>query len=75
MRDPSGALGRWSGGPRGRRAAAAVRRPERSGAYVTRMLSMGAMMGFFFTAQFVQSVHHWTPLQAGLSFLPMRAYG
>ena len=45
---------------------------ERSGAYITRMLYMGAMIGFFFfTAQFVQSVYHWTPLQAGLSFLPM----
>ncbi|MER6958053.1 MFS transporter [Streptomyces sp. NPDC000618] len=45
---------------------------ERSGAYVTRMLYMGVMIGFFFfTAQFVQSVYHWTPLQAGLSFLPM----
>ncbi|MET8787641.1 MFS transporter [Streptomyces sp. NPDC004589] len=45
---------------------------ERSGAYITRMLYMGAMMSFFFfTAQFVQSVYHWTPLQAGLSFLPM----
>ncbi|MYS57156.1 MFS transporter [Streptomyces sp. SID6013] len=46
---------------------------ERSGAYVTRMLYMGAMLGFFFffTAQFVQSVYHWTPLQAGLAFLPM----
>ncbi|WP_460111595.1 MFS transporter [Streptomyces sp. YKOK-J1] len=44
---------------------------ERSGAYVTRMLYMGAMMGFFFTAQFVQSVYGWTPLQAGLAFLPM----
>ncbi|MGW7528023.1 MFS transporter [Streptomyces sp. NPDC054783] len=45
---------------------------ERSGAYVTRMLYMGAMMGFFFfTAQFVQSVYHWTPLQAGASFMPM----
>ncbi|MER7792558.1 MFS transporter [Streptomyces sp. NPDC097640] len=45
---------------------------ERSGAYLTRMLYMGAMMGFFFfTAQFVQSVYHWTPLQAGLAFLPM----
>ncbi|MEV7867773.1 MFS transporter [Streptomyces sp. NPDC088124] len=45
---------------------------ERSGAYVTRMLYMGAMMGFFFfTAQFVQSVYQWTPLQAGLAFLPM----
>ncbi|SFG72703.1 MFS transporter [Streptomyces mirabilis] len=45
---------------------------ERSGAYVVRMLYMGAMMGFFFfTAQYVQSVYDWTPLQAGLSFLPM----
>ncbi|MEV6617141.1 MFS transporter [Streptomyces sp. NPDC051051] len=45
---------------------------ERSGAYLTRMLYMGAMIGFFFfTAQFVQSVYHWTPLQAGLAFLPM----
>lgn len=45
---------------------------ERSGAYVTRMLYMGAMIGFFFfTAQFLQSVYHWTPLQAGLAFLPM----
>ncbi|WP_328723444.1 MFS transporter [Streptomyces sp. NBC_00247] len=45
---------------------------ERTGAYVTRMLYMGAMMGFFFfTAQFVQSVYGWTPLRAGLSFLPM----
>ncbi|WP_461015473.1 MFS transporter [Streptomyces daliensis] len=45
---------------------------ERSGAYVTRMLYMGAMMGFyFFTAQFMQSVYHWTPLETGLAFLPM----
>ncbi|MDX2606228.1 MFS transporter [Streptomyces caniscabiei] len=44
---------------------------ERSGAYLARMLYMGAMIGFFFTAQYVQSVYHWTPLQAGLAFLPM----
>ncbi|MFE6822237.1 MFS transporter [Streptomyces sp. NPDC057690] len=45
---------------------------ERSGAYVARMLYMGGMMGFFFfTAQFVQRVYDWTPLQAGLAFLPM----
>ncbi|WP_206306359.1 MFS transporter [Streptomyces humi] len=45
---------------------------ERSGAYATRMLYMGAMIGFFFfTAQFVQSVYGWTPLRAGLAFLPM----
>ncbi|WP_228022595.1 MFS transporter [Streptomyces acidicola] len=35
------------------------------------MLHMGAMIGFFFTAQLVQSVYHWTPLQAGHAFLPM----
>ncbi|WP_406432300.1 MFS transporter [Streptomyces sp. NBC_00631] len=62
--DPSRA-----GGPSGDRTTAA--RLQRSGAYVTRMLYMGAMIGFFFTAQFVQSVYHWTPLQAGLAFLPM----
>ncbi|UXY17696.1 MFS transporter [Streptomyces cynarae] len=45
---------------------------ERSGAYLARMLYMGAMMGFFFfTSQFVQSVYRWTPLRAGLAFLPM----
>ncbi|MFJ2263690.1 MFS transporter [Streptomyces sp. NPDC087844] len=44
---------------------------ERSGAYVTRMLYMSAMTWFLFTAQFVQSVYRWTPLRAGLSFLPM----
>lgn len=45
---------------------------ERTGAYVARMLYMGAMIGFFFfTAQYVQSVYDWTPLRAGLSFLPM----
>jgi MFS family permease len=45
---------------------------ERSGAYVVRMLYMGAMIGFFFfTAQYVQSAYGWTPLQAGLAFLPM----
>ncbi|MEU7428221.1 hypothetical protein [Streptomyces sp. NPDC040750] len=35
------------------------------------MLYMGAVIGFFFTAQFVQSVYHWPPLQGGLSFLQM----
>ncbi len=45
---------------------------ERGGAYLARMLYMGGMTGFFFfTAQFVQSVYDWTPLRAGLSFLPM----
>lgn len=44
----------------------------RSGAYVIRFLYLGAMMGFFFfTTQFLQEVFGWSPLQAGLGFLPM----
>jgi predicted MFS family arabinose efflux permease len=47
---------------------------ERSGAYAARMLFLGAMIGFFyFTTQFLQGVHGWTPLEAGLGFLPMTA--
>lgn len=45
---------------------------ERSGAYGARMLFIGAMMGyFFFTTQYLQGVLGFTPLQAGLAFLPM----
>ena len=45
---------------------------ERSGAYAVRMLYLGAMMGFFyFTTQYLQDVLGFTPLQAGLGFLPM----
>ncbi|MET4052474.1 EmrB/QacA subfamily drug resistance transporter [Frigoribacterium sp. PvP054] len=44
----------------------------RSGAYAIRFLYLGAMMGFFFfTTQFLQEVFGWSPLQAGLGFLPM----
>jgi EmrB/QacA subfamily drug resistance transporter len=44
----------------------------RWGAYVVRFLYLGAMMGFFFfTTQFLQDVFGWSPLQAGLGFLPM----
>ncbi|MFC6344031.1 MFS transporter, partial [Nocardioides hankookensis] len=47
---------------------------ERSGAYLARMLYLGAMIGFFFfTTQYLQGVLGWTPLQAGLGFLPMTA--
>ncbi|CAN5343361.1 MFS transporter [soil metagenome] len=47
---------------------------ERSGAYAIRFLYLGAMMGFFFfTTQFLQEVLGWTPLEAGLGFLPMTA--
>lgn len=44
----------------------------RSSAYAIRFLYLGAMMGFFFfTTQFLQEVFDWSPLQAGLGFLPM----
>jgi predicted MFS family arabinose efflux permease len=43
---------------------------ERSGAYLARLLYLGAMVGFFFfTTQYLQEVHGFTPLQAGLAFL------
>ena len=45
---------------------------ERATAYVSRMLFLGAMVSFFFFAtQFLQNILHFTPLQAGLAFLPM----
>jgi len=45
---------------------------ERTGAYLTRFLYLGAMIGFFyFTTQFLQGALGFTPLQAGLAFLPM----
>jgi EmrB/QacA subfamily drug resistance transporter len=47
---------------------------QRCGAYLVRMLYLGAMMGFFFfTTQYLQGVLGFTPLQAGLAFLPMSA--
>jgi EmrB/QacA subfamily drug resistance transporter len=45
---------------------------ERSGAYAARLLYLGAMIGFFyFTTQLLQDGFGFTPLQAGLGFLPM----
>lgn len=45
---------------------------ERSGAYAVRLLYLGAMIGFFyFTTQLMQDGLGFTPLQAGLGFLPM----
>jgi predicted MFS family arabinose efflux permease len=45
---------------------------ERSGAYAARMLYLGAMIGFFFfTTQLMQDALGFTPLEAGLGFLPM----
>ena len=45
---------------------------ERSGAYAVRFLYLAAMIGFFFfTTQLLQDGLGFTPLQAGLGFLPM----
>jgi len=45
---------------------------QRSGAAISRLLFAGTMIAFFFfTTQFFQGVYGWTPLQAGLGFLPM----
>jgi EmrB/QacA subfamily drug resistance transporter len=45
---------------------------ERTGAYVARVLFVGAMFGmFFFLTQYLQGVKGYSPLQAGVSFLPM----
>jgi predicted MFS family arabinose efflux permease len=47
---------------------------QRSGAYLTRMLYLAAMIGFFFfTTQYLQGILGFNPLQAGLAFLPMSA--
>jgi EmrB/QacA subfamily drug resistance transporter len=45
---------------------------ERVGAYIGRILFLGAMMGFwFFITQFLQGVYNFSPLEAGMAFLPM----
>lgn len=45
---------------------------RRVGAYLTRMLFLGGMIGFFyFSTQFMQGVLGFSPVQAGLAFLPM----
>jgi EmrB/QacA subfamily drug resistance transporter len=45
---------------------------QRLGAYLSRLLYLGAMMGFFFfTTQYMQGILHFSPLQAGMGFLPM----
>src|SRR5438445_2871512 len=44
---------------------------ERSGAYAARILVVGGMFGtFFFLTQFFQEVAGFSPLQAGVAFLP-----
>lgn len=43
----------------------------RSGAYLARLFFLGGMIGFwFFTTQFLQGVLGFSPMQAGLAFLP-----
>ena len=45
---------------------------ERSGANAARLLYLGAMIGFFyFTTQLMQDALDFSPLRAGLGFLPM----
>jgi EmrB/QacA subfamily drug resistance transporter len=44
----------------------------RSGAYVARVLAVGGMFSmFFFLTQFLQGVRGYSPLEAGIAFLPM----
>ena len=44
---------------------------ERSGAYLARVLFVGAAMGFFFyTTQYLQGVLGMRPLWAGIAFFP-----
>ncbi|MFE4727761.1 MFS transporter [Microbacterium sp. NPDC056736] len=48
--------------------------PVRGGAFLARMLFAGAIFGyFFFASQYMQGVLGFTPLLAGLGFLPMTA--
>ena len=44
----------------------------RAGSYVTRLLLVAGMFGmFYFLTQFVQDILGFSPLRAGISFLPM----
>src|SRR4051794_13947010 len=46
----------------------------RAGAYLARMLLVGGIFSmFFFLSQYLQGVHGFSPLQAGVAFLPMTA--
>jgi EmrB/QacA subfamily drug resistance transporter len=47
---------------------------QRTGAYVARMLLVGGMFSmFFFLSQYLQGVRGFSPLEAGIAFLPMTA--
>jgi EmrB/QacA subfamily drug resistance transporter len=46
--------------------------PDRVAAYMTMLLVVGTMFGmFFFLTQYLQGVLEFSPLQAGLAFLPL----
>jgi EmrB/QacA subfamily drug resistance transporter len=46
--------------------------PSRSGSYAARLLLVAGMMGmFFFLTQFLQDILGFSPLRAGVAFLPM----
>jgi EmrB/QacA subfamily drug resistance transporter len=46
--------------------------PSRSGSYLARLLLVAGMMGmFFFLTQFLQDILGFSPLRAGIAFLPM----
>ena len=45
---------------------------ERTGAYAARVMFVGAMFGmFFFLTQYLQGVRGFSPLEAGVAFLPL----
>jgi EmrB/QacA subfamily drug resistance transporter len=47
---------------------------QRAGAYAARLLLVGGIFSmFFFLSQYLQGVHGFSPLQAGVAFLPMTA--
>jgi EmrB/QacA subfamily drug resistance transporter len=47
---------------------------RRTGAYLARMLVVGGMFSmFFFLSQYLQGVRGYSPLDAGIAFLPMTA--
>jgi EmrB/QacA subfamily drug resistance transporter len=51
-----------------------LRDRSRAASYLARLLLVGGMFGmFFFLTQFVQDVLHFSPLRAGLAFVPMTA--
>jgi EmrB/QacA subfamily drug resistance transporter len=51
-----------------------LRDRSRAASYLARLLLVGGMFGmFFFLTQFVQDVLGFSPLQAGLAFVPMTA--